>query len=149
MMGKTHLAIGVFFVLLFLAGMPNKIVFATIALISSILPDIDSAYSTIGKYKVLRIFQFFVKHRGAIHSLTFCVALALIFSFFMPPLAFPFFLGYSMHLLADSLTLEGIMPFWPSKTTINGRVTTGSYTESVIFFVFILLSVFVVVIRHA
>lgn len=148
MMGKTHLAIGIFLVLIFLTGMSNKIVFVTVALIASIIPDIDSAYSTVGKYKILRIFQFFVKHRGMIHSLTFCIIVSVLFSFFIPIIAFPFFLGYSSHLLADSLTPEGIMPFWPSKKTINGWIMTNSYIESIVFFVFIFLSVFVVMMKY-
>ena len=141
MMGRTHLIIALFFVLLFIADMPNKIVFASVALIAAILPDIDTANSKLGRHTLFRFLQFFVKHRGVIHSFTLCILISVIFSYFIPVLAFPFFLGYGLHLLADSFTLEGIQPFWPLKYHVNGAMETGRYAEKSLFFVFIGLDI--------
>jgi inner membrane protein len=141
MMGRTHLAIALFFVLLFMGSMPNKLVFVPVALIAAILPDIDNANSKIGSHRVMRLLQFFVRHRGVIHSFTLCILISVLFAFFIPMLAFPFFLGYSLHLLADSFTIEGIQPFWPWSRSVNGMIHTGAYTEKAIFFVFIGLDV--------
>ena len=127
MMGRTHLVIALFFVLIFVSAMPNKLVFVPVALIAAILPDIDSANSKIGHYKILRFLQFFVRHRGMMHSFTFCILVSVLFAFFIPMLAFPFFLGYGLHLLADSMTFEGIQPFWPSSRTVNGWMQTGRH----------------------
>jgi membrane-bound metal-dependent hydrolase YbcI (DUF457 family) len=141
MMGRTHLAIALFFVLLFMGSMPNKLVFVPVALVAAILPDIDNANSKMGSHRVMRLLQFFVKHRGVIHSFTLCILISVLFAFFIPMLAFPFFLGYSLHLLADSFTIEGIQPFWPWSRTVNGMMRTGAYAEKAIFFVFIGLNV--------
>jgi len=145
MIKRTHLAIGAFFALFFLPYVVNKFTFVVVTLIASLLPDIDSATSTLGRSKLFRPLQFFIKHRGFIHSLTFCFAVAVIFSFYIPVLALPFFLGYSIHLFADSFTLEGIKPFWPSKVEVRGRLRTGGNVEDGIFLVFVLIDFVLVV----
>lgn len=139
MLSKTHLAIGVFAVLFFLPHVNNKWVFIPVVLIASLLPDIDSGFSTLGKHKVLRPFQLLMKHRGFIHSFTFCFLISLIFAFYIPVLAFPFFLGYSLHLVADAWTVEGIKPFWPLKDSTSGKVRVGGVLEKGVFFTFIVL----------
>jgi membrane-bound metal-dependent hydrolase YbcI (DUF457 family) len=139
MLSRTHIAIGVFAVLFFLPHVNYKWVFIPVVLIASLLPDIDSSMSTVGKYKVFRPFQLFMKHRGIIHSFTFCILLSVVFAFFYPVIAFPFFLGYSLHLIADAWTVEGIRPFWPMKDTTHGRVKVGGVVEKAVFFVFIIL----------
>jgi len=123
----------------------NKWVFVPIVLIASLLPDIDSAFSTAGRNVFARILQFFVKHRGVIHSLTFAVLVSLVFAFFWPPGALPFFLGYSFHLLADSFTPDGIRPFWPLKSVVKGRIKSGGRIEDVLFVVFLILDVLLLV----
>jgi len=150
MMGRTHLVIALFFGLLFLGSMgnlQNKIIFSIVVLIAAVLPDIDSTNSKVGRYKVLRFLQVFVRHRGMMHSFTICIIISVLFAIFAPLLAFPFFLGYGLHLLADSMTLEGIQPFWPSSKTVNGWMQTGRHAEKVVFFVFIGLSVFALFVK--
>jgi len=137
MMLRTHLAITLFAIFLFLPHVTNEFVFILIALISTALPDIDTGFSTVGEMKGSRIFQLLVKHRGIFHSFTFCVLIALILSFFFPILALPFFVGYSLHLFADSFTKEGIKPFWPSKKVSSWKLRTGSYTETGLFVIFL------------
>src|SRR3989344_4563820 len=133
MMKRTHLALALAFVLLFLPRVNNKLVFIPLVLFFSFFPDIDSPSSYLGHYKIFRPLQGISGHRGAFHSLTFCVFFSLIFAFFLPILALPFFLGYSSHILADSFTIEGVMPFWPSKRVSSGFIRTGGKKESIVF----------------
>jgi len=142
MLLKTHLIITLFFVLVFVSEATNKTEFVIIALLSTLIPDIDTRFSRIGKSKLLRIFQFFVRHRGIIHSFTFAGLLTLIFALVFPAIAFPFFLGYSLHLLADTLTIKGIRWFYPARRVYSWRVKTGGKTEMIIFFFFLMLDIY-------
>jgi inner membrane protein len=143
MLIKTHLAITLLFILAFLSKVEHQIVFVVVALVATFIPDIDSRYSTIGKNKINRIFQFLTKHRGVIHSFTFLIVLTLVFLFFVPIIAFPFFLGYGLHLVADSFTIEGIQPFYPIKAKSHGILETGGRTEFFILVAFVIIDFFV------
>jgi len=139
MIYKTHIAIGVMLAFLFFPYVTNKWVFVPIVLFASLMPDIDSAYSYLGHKRIFRPLQFFVQHRGVIHSFTFCLLVSAIFAFFIPILALPFFLGYAGHLFADSLTIEGIRPFWPLHGESAGSIRVGGKVESSIFFFLIII----------
>ena len=139
MMKRTHLAIGLAFALLFLPHVNDKISFFLIAVSSSLIPDIDSPTSYLGRHKIFRPLQWLSRHRGIFHSFTICVALSIVFSFYIPVLALPFFLGYSSHLVADSFTLEGITPFWPWAKTSEGVIRTGSRLEKPVFIAFLIV----------
>jgi len=145
MLKRTHLAIAVFVILLFIPHVNNKLVFTFVALIATLLPDIDLSDSTVGKRKGFRLLQFFVEHRGPIHSLTLCIIISIILSFFFPTLAFAFFLGYSVHLLSDSFTKDGIMPFWPYDKKVSWRLKTGEVIESSVFLVFLIVDIFLAI----
>lgn len=145
MMYRTHLAIGIFIVLLFLPIINYKLFFIFGVLVCTFLPDIDCTQSFLGKYKILRPIQWFVKHRGLFHSFTFAGIIALVFAFFYPVFALPFFLGYSGHLIADSLTSEGIRPFWPSKSEIKWRIRTGGKREKIVFYVLSLINIILLI----
>jgi len=145
MLIRTHLAIIVFFIALFIEHVSNKIAFALVALVATMLVDIDSAFSTLGSSKAFRFLQFFVKHRGIIHSFTFCIAVSVLLAFFFPVISFGFFLGYSVHLFVDSFTKEGIIPFWPYPEKSSWRLRTGSILESSIFLIFLLLDMLIVI----
>jgi membrane-bound metal-dependent hydrolase YbcI (DUF457 family) len=136
MMQKSHFAIALFFILIVLPFVNHKISFIVVALITSIIPDIDTSNSRVGRSIWLRFFQFFTKHRGIIHSFTFVVFLAFLVSLIFPILALPVFFGYAIHLLLDSLTVEGTKPFWPLKIRVRGFIRTNSLTETLAFFTF-------------
>lgn len=133
MMIKTHIALAVLAVLLFVPHVSNKILFIAVVLIATFIPDIDSGFSTLGKRGIFRILQVFTKHRGFIHSFTFCIFVSLILAFFFPLVAFGFFLGYALHLIADSFTQEGITPFWPYSKITSGIIKTGGRIEASTF----------------
>ncbi|MEI6849783.1 MAG: metal-dependent hydrolase [archaeon] len=135
MMLRTHLAITTLLILLFIPHVTFKVIFVIVALIATLIPDIDMTHSVMGKYNILRPIQWFVKHRGIFHSFTLALLFSLLFAFYLPILALPFFLGYSSHLIADSFTIDGIRPFWPLKDELKYKLRTGSRVESTIFYV--------------
>lgn len=142
MLIKTHIAITVFGILLLLLSVEHKIIFIVVALFATFLPDIDSRYSVIGKRKFNRILQFFTKHRGITHSFVFLIALTLILLLVLPVVALGFFLGYGLHLFADSFTINGITPFYPlSRKKTGGFIVTGKISERFVFISFIILDV--------
>jgi len=145
MIKRTHFVIGLALALLFFPHVENKLVFLPIVLICALLPDIDSPDSYFGHHGIFRPMQFLVKHRGIFHSLTLCVGVSILFALALPVAAFPFFLGYSSHLLADSFTAEGITPFWPFRKTANGPFNTGGKAENGIFLVFAAVSIFLLI----
>ena len=149
MLLKTHFAIAVFFVILFLPIVNDKIIFVVTCLIATYLPDVDSPYSTLGRKKPSRIIQFFVKHRGFLHSFTFLLVVTVLFALYIPILAFGFFLGYGLHLLIDSFTLEGIAPFWPFKKRVMGKLRTGGKIEIGILIAFIVVDVLLLATRFS
>ena len=146
---KTHVAIVLFAVLVFLPSVEYKFLFVLLALITTFIPDIDSAYSTLGRKPLSGFFQLFVKHRGFIHSFTFLFLIILFFLLVWPVGALGFFLGYSLHLFADSFTVEGIKPFYPFSKKITGRLKTGSLVETSIFVGFVIASFFMLIIRFS
>lgn len=141
MLFKTHIVISIFFILLFILSVEHKIAFVLTALLATLIPDVDSRFSIIGRKKVFRILQFFVKHRGIFHSFSFLSVITLFFVLFLPVLAFPFFLGYGLHLLIDSFSVKGIMPFYPYRKTLSGRIRDGGKAEVLIFVLFIFLDI--------
>ncbi|MDP3881492.1 MAG: metal-dependent hydrolase [Nanoarchaeota archaeon] len=143
MMYRTHLLFGIFLALAFLDYANNKLIFFLVILASTFLPDVDCMHSYLGREKIFRPLQWFVKHRGFFHSLLFCIAIAVIFSFYYPPLALPFFLGYAGHLLLDSFTDNGIRPFWPFKKELKGFVRTNGNVEKGIFYFLILANLII------
>lgn len=134
---KTHLAIAALFIILFIPLVSTPVLFSFVALFAAALPDIDTKFSSIGRLKINRILQFVSKHRGVFHSLTFCLAVSLLLAFFIPVLAFAFFLGYSLHIFTDSFTKEGIPVFWPLGKRASGFLVTGGVVEKGVFFSFI------------
>ena len=138
MLIRTHLAITGFFVILFLPYVEGKLIFAIVAFIATFLPDIDSRFSTIGRKKIAKILQVFTKHRGMIHSFTFLMSITFLLVIFYPRISLGFFLGYSLHLLVDSFTPDGIKPFYPSKKKTSGVIPTGGKREIIVLVFFII-----------
>ena len=147
MLIRTHLLITLFFVLLFLPFMEYQTSFVIVALIATFIPDIDTKFSSLGRKKIFRILQFFVQHRGFLHSFSFLFLITIFFILFFPILAFGFFLGYGLHLLADSFTINGIKPFYPLKKRVCGKIKTGGRVEVSLFVFFLILDLFLIFFR--
>lgn len=133
MMLKTHLAIALSAIMLMIGAVEYKFAFVAITLVATLLPDIDSGFSTLGRKVIFRPIQFFTKHRGVIHSFTLCIIVSLFFAVYFPLFALPFFLGYGLHLIVDSFTSEGIKAFWPLKKEFKGPVRVGGTIENALF----------------
>jgi inner membrane protein len=146
MMTRTHLAIGLFSSLFLLDHVSHQFAFVVVTLISSILPDVDSNFSTLGRRIIFRPIQFFSKHRGFFHSFTFCFLITVVLTLYLPIYSLPFFLGYALHLFADSFTVEGIQSFWPLSARSKGVIRVGGHIETVIFTFFCVGSAFLLLI---
>ncbi|HOW36752.1 MAG TPA: metal-dependent hydrolase [Candidatus Pacearchaeota archaeon] len=147
MLTRTHLAISIFFILLFFPLFDNKIVFCGVMIVSTLLPDIDSSHSKLGKNFLLRPLQFFFGHRGILHSFTFALMISVLVFFFSQEASIAFFFGYGLHLLADSLTVMGITPFYPISKKWKGVIKTGGWSEAIIFMILILADIALLVFR--
>jgi membrane-bound metal-dependent hydrolase YbcI (DUF457 family) len=142
MLIKTHFVITIFGILLLISSVEHKVVFVFVSLIATFIPDIDSRYSVMGRKKINRILQFFTKHRGITHNFIFLIFLTFVFVLFVPAIALGFFLGYGLHLFADSFTSYGITPFKPfSKKKSEGFITSGKKFEKFVFIIFIIFDI--------
>jgi len=143
MLLKTHLAFSFLAIILFFQHVNNKIIFVSMVIVATIFPDLDSGFSSWGRHWIFKPLQFFVKHRGMIHSFTTAVVLSLILAYFLPTASLGFFIGYSVHLIIDSFTKEGVQPFWPFKSRSKGFIRTGGKVEESLFFSLILVDLIV------
>ena len=141
MLLKTHLAFAFLLILLFFQHVNNKIVFVAMVLIATVIPDVDSGFSSWGRHLIFRPLQFFTKHRGIVHSFTAAIALSLALAVFWPIASLGFFIGYSVHLVSDSFTRDGIQPFWPFRAKSAGFITSGGKIEESLFFTLIVVDV--------
>ncbi|MBI2175835.1 metal-dependent hydrolase [Candidatus Woesearchaeota archaeon] len=123
-----------------------KIVAIAVAALFSILPDIDMVKSKAGKHlqPFSTVLSLVFRHRGFLHSFIFAAIVYLGIRYLLSPaIAAAAAIGYSSHLILDSLTKEGIMPFSPlSKFRQKGFVKTGGILEKALamaIFVLIIL----------
>ncbi len=147
MLLRTHYAISAFFILLFIPLVEAKVLFVVAVIIGTQLPDIDSRYSRLGYRKIARILQAFTKHRGMIHSFTFLISLTVVVVLVWPEASFGFFLGYSLHLFADSFTPDGIRSFYPAKLKTKGKIKTAGRLEVIVLVMFVIADVAMFVYR--
>jgi inner membrane protein len=143
MLFKTHLVFGVFvfFILNYILLVPNKILFFIFVVAGAIIVDIDVKNSRVGRRWFLRPFQFFIKHRGMVHSLFFGLLVSVLIASLSEWAGFAFFAGYMSHMLLDFMTCSGVMFFWPWKKKFGLGIKSGSAFEE-IFFVLILVGNF-------
>jgi len=141
MLLRTHVMLALLFVIIFFNHVSNKWVFVVMVLVATVVPDLDTGFSSYGRHLIFRPLQFFTKHRGIIHSFTLGVLLSVLIAVFWPMGAFGFFLGYSIHLFADSFTKDGIYPFWPLRWKSRGVLRSGGRVEESLFLGLIVLDV--------
>ncbi len=134
MLNRTHLAIGTFFMLFFLSRVVHVWTYVIVFLIATLLPNADRFIS----FRSVKVGGIRSRKRGFFHSFTFCFIVAFLLAWFFPVTAFPFFLGYGVHLIVDSWTVEGIFPFWPLKYSSKGSVRTGGTVENILFYSFVI-----------
>ena len=149
-MFRTHLIFSFLIGLLIITSfnIQNKIIFIVILLIASIIPDIDSYKSKIGKkIKPLSfLINIFLGHRGIFHSLFLLIPISVFIAIINPEIAAAFFIGYLSHLVLDSLTSEGVMFFYPfSKKRTKGFIRTGSLFENMLFILLLVLCFYIII----
>ena len=115
-----------------------------IAMIGAILPDFD-----IGLYYILSFFGFgFLDvHKTFSHSIFIPLAIFLILHYWLgwTYIGLAIALGYISHLIADSLTIEGVNFLHPiSKFHVSGFIRTGSFLETLFFLTVLGANLFVI-----
>ena len=88
----THLSAGIFAALVLFSFVHNPFLFGLIVVVSSLLPDIDSPTSKLGRNNFSKTLAAFFKHRGVIHSVFFML---LVYFFSFNVLAFCSFAFFS------------------------------------------------------
>ncbi|MCX6747055.1 MAG: metal-dependent hydrolase [Candidatus Pacearchaeota archaeon] len=141
---KTHLVIAFFFVLIFFQHIENPIIFLPVVFFATIIPDIDNRFSKIGHHKIFRIFNFFIRHRGVIHSFTFLAIISIFIFLFFKEILIPFTAAYSLHLILDGFTKKGIKPLYPLKKEMKWKIKTGGIIETVLFIIFFLVDLLLI-----
>ena len=148
MQGKTHLAFGMLIAALLTLvthfNMLHKFLFFAMIVIGSVLPDIDTPKSYVGKRVKLNPAVLF-GHRTLFHSFTIVVVLFIAFLFAKQArlLLGGLLIGYVSHLLLDALTLQGIVLFWPFKAKVRGSIATSSMIDHVLFYIFLITAFFI------
>ena len=143
MMARTHVAFGILVGLFFITPYSffNKIVFMAFIIIGSLLPDIDTPKSKLGKKikPIAHLFSFVFGHRGILHSIWLPAALLIIhYYFFSNTILFALAIGCISHLVLDSFTIQGINFIHPfQKLHVSGFVETGKIFELAVFFIII------------
>ena len=146
MMFLTHVSFAFLISLLIIrfSGYNLDFVFVIMVLLGSVLPDLDSAKSFIGRK--IRVVSIFLKHRAFFHSLLTAVFLGVII-FLLTQNSFyslGFITGFVSHLLLDSLTRTGVTPFWPSRLKLRGGLITGSWPDWFLFLLFLALCLVII-----
>lgn len=149
MLIRTHLAITLFLVLLLIEYVNSPIWFLAIAMIATYMPDIDSKNSRIGHHLFFRPIQWLSRHRGMIHSFSFLILVTFFIALVLPSVALGFFVGYGSHLFADSFTIEGIRPFYPSKKRSSGNIITGNLSETNVLILFLIADIILFTIKSS
>lgn len=141
MLLKTHLAFAALMIILFVEHVNSPWIFIAMVLIATVIPDLDMSSSSWGRHLIFRPLQFFVKHRGIIHSFTFAVLVSILIAVFWPVASLGFFIGYSVHLFVDSFTKDGVQPFWPLRVRSKGFIASGGTIEESLFFSLIIIDI--------
>ena len=147
MLFATHILLGISLFLLFadFFNGSSQIIFLSLVMLGSILPDIDSSHSKINRWSGIIgiIITFFSKHRGLFHSLLFQGILFVVVSYFFSiKYAQALFLGYLAHVIGDGLTVKGLYLFYPfSQINIRGPIKVGGFIEKIIFLVLVIVIV--------
>ena len=126
MLGKTHLIFAILILSFIFTFSFENILFLGVILFSVLIPDLDN--SSIG---------IFIKHRGIMHSLLFPFIIGiLLIPFITLTFVKAFWIGYSLHLLGDILTIAGVPLLWPSKKKASLKIfKVGGTFEKVLFYV--------------
>lgn len=144
MMFQTHLAFSLFIGLFLMERFSNKYLFLGLLLFGSLLPDLDTPYSKLGRKikPISGLIKFLFGHRKLFHSLLIAVLIFVIFNYILDMylVGAALFSGFVLHLVMDGLTREGINFLYPfAKFRVSGFVKTRGFFDWLLLFVFIFL----------
>lgn len=131
---KTHLAFSsfCFISLISILDISVTTVNFLIYFIVSILPDIDTPKSFLGRF--VKPLGWISRHRGFFHSIYPAIGISLLLYFYKKDAAIFAFLGYMSHLVLDALNHQGVGFFYPvSKFRVKGILKSGGIGDKVIF----------------
>lgn len=144
MLWRTHFAGGM------LAGtgagllfQSDPLLFASVAGFASLLPDLDSPKSKLGRKTApaSALINAVVGHRGAMHSLLAAGLISAASLFALRPLQLNPLLslavtaGYVSHLLLDALNPQGVPLLWPWEKRFHASLCqTGGWLDRVAFY---------------
>jgi len=145
MHSRTHV---VFAFLLGLLGISylnprNQILFITLVILGSLLPDIDHPDSKVGRK--VKIIAFLFEHRGFFHSIILLAIVNAIFWWYSNITIYliAFNIGYVSHILLDAFNHQGIMPFHPfSKKKIKGVLKSDGLVEQILFILILCATIY-------
>jgi inner membrane protein len=146
---STHATAGFMagFATLYLFEPASQILLLFSVLFGAMFPDLDLLSSKISKQMkhTAEVLSTLFSHRGFMHSFWVPLGiLALSFICCRPLLepSFGFFIGYSIHLMLDALTKQGIRFFYPFRRPfLKGPFRTGGFTDLSLTLVFAAASV--------
>ena len=158
MVAPTHMTFSLLIYLLLMTptGIALSWVNALVATLASLLPDLDTQSSAIGRHVrfISRPLEARFGHRTITHSL---LAVAGLFVVLLPlvwwrqDLYYCFCVGYATHPLLDTMTVNGVRLFYPLSghkcvfpMDVNHphryRVQTGSRSDLILGVLFLLVS---------
>jgi inner membrane protein len=141
MLFRTHITFGILIFLLLFSYFHNSFLTLVGIILGTVILDIDSRKSKIGKKWYFRPIQWFTSHRKFFHSLLFIILLTIILAILSTNIAIGFLIGSSSHLFLDALTKRGITPLHPfTKRKIKGPIRTNSIPEDIIFVLLLLVN---------
>lgn len=112
MTGSTHLAAGIAGAVLLADGTIGG---AAAVLLGSLLPDIDSTESLLGRR--IPLLPRLLPHRTVTHSALFCCACYFIHAY-LP-------LGLLLHILLDAMNPMGVQLLWPARKWVRMPVISS------------------------
>lgn len=135
MMSRTHLALGLLASILIIKHLQPEqwLLFGGVLTLASVLPDIDAPKSIVGKklWPISSLINLLFGHRGLMHTVyppIIALMAAVILGY--STIGMAFIIGYGLHLTADMVTIQGVMPLFPlSKARASGFIKTGGITE--------------------
>ncbi len=113
-------------------------------LLGSFLPDIDHPQSKLGSK--IKIVAWLSQHRGFWHTPFAMVMVSLLVALLTQvKIGMGLGVGYASHIVLDTLTIKGIMLFYPfSRRRLTGPIETGSVSEGVLVVLLVILTMLVV-----
>ena len=105
--GITHVLIGLSIYSLFFEF---DIIIVMFIVLGSLLPDIDTPYSKLGKHNAVASVM---KHRGRMHTIMGLLSFSFLAYVISTKAMYGLMFGYILHMFADTLTPMGIMWLFP------------------------------------